>query len=80
MLRKLLTHNVQIAKQSIADKMNERELYVSEILRAHKESFDQPVDPAEAPKDRHKEIRKIDDFLKAKRQYVEIYECVLTVL
>ena len=79
-LRKLLTHNVQIANQSIADTMKERELYVSEILGAHKESFDQPVDPAEAPKDRHKEVRKIDDFLKAKRQYVEIHECVLRVL
>jgi len=80
LLRKLLTHNVQIANQSIADKMKERELYVSEILRAHKESSDQPVDPAEAPKDPHKEIRQIDDFLKTKRQYVEIHECVLRVL
>ena len=60
--------------------MKERELYVSEILRADQESSDQPVDPADAPKDRHKEIRQIDDFLKAKRQYVEIHECVLIVL
>ena len=80
LLRKLLTHNVQIANKSIADKTKERELYVKEILRADKESSDQPVDPAEAPKDRHEEIRQIDDFLKAKRQYVEIHECVLRVL
>ncbi len=80
LLRKLLTHNIHIANQSITDKMKERELYVSEILRAHKESSDQPVDSDEAPKDRHKEIGQIDDFLKAKRQYVEIHDCVLTVL
>ena len=67
-LRKLLTHNIQIANQSITDKMKERELYVSEILRADKESSDQAVDPADAPEDRHKEIRQIDDFLKAERQ------------
>jgi len=80
LLRKLLTHNVQIAIQSIADKKKERELYVSEILRAHKDSVEQPVDSAEAPKDRHKEIRQIDDFLKAKKRYVEVHECVLRVL
>ena len=80
LLRKLLTHNVEIANQSIDHKMKERELYVSEILRAHKEPSDQLVDPAEAPKDGHKEVRQIDDFLKSKRQYVEIHECVLNVL
>ena len=79
LLRKLLTHNVQIAIQSIADKKKERELYVSEILGAHEESVEQPVDSAEAPKDRHKEIRQIDDFLKANKRYVEVHECVLSV-
>ena len=80
LLRKLFAHNVQTAIQSIADRKKEREIYVSEILGADKESVDQPVDPAEAPKDRHKEIRQIDDFLKAKKIYVEVHECVLSVL
>ena len=80
MLRKLLAHNVQTANQSIADKKKERELYVSEILGADKESVDQPVDSAEARKDGHKEIRQIDDFLKTKKVYVEVHECVLSVL
>ncbi len=80
LLRKLLTHNVQIAIQSIADKKKEREIYDSEILGAHEESVEQPVDSAEAPKDHHKKIRQIDDFKKGKRQYVEVHECVLAVL
>jgi hypothetical protein len=80
LLRKLLGHNVQVAKQSIADKTKERELYVSEILDAPKESYEEGVDPAEASKERHEKIRQIDDFLKGKRQYVEVHECVLTVL
>ena len=79
LLRKLFTHNVQTANQFIADKMKERERYVSEILGAHEESVDQPVDSAEATKDRHKEIRQIDDILKAKKRYVEVHECVLSV-
>ena len=80
LLRKLLAHNVQIAKQSIADKIQERELYVSEILQAPKESSNERVDPAEASKERHKKIRQIDDFVKEKRQYVEVHECVLAVI
>ena len=78
-LRKLFTRNIQIAIQSIADKTKERELYVSEILGAHEESVEQPVDSAEAPKDPHKEIRQIDDFIIAKKRYVEVHECVLSV-
>jgi hypothetical protein len=80
LLRKVLTHNVQTANQSIADKTQERELYVEQILRADEEPSEQPVDSAEKPEDRHKEIRQIDDLLKEKRQYVEIHECVLGVL
>ena len=80
LLRKILAHNVQVAKQSIADKTQERKRYVSEILNASKKSFEEGADPAEASKERHEKIRQIDDFLKGKRQYVEVRECVLTVL
>jgi len=80
LLRKLLTHNVQIANQSIADKMKERERYVSEILQGPKESSDERVDPTEASKERHKKISQIDDFIKRKRPYVEVHECILAVL
>jgi hypothetical protein len=81
LLRKLITHNVQLAKQSMADKMKERELLVGEILRGSpNESSDELVDPAEAPTDRHEEIRQIDDFLKTERQNIKIHECVLNVL
>ncbi len=80
LLRKLIGHNVQVAQQSIADKTRERELYVSEILDGPKESSEEGVDSAAASKDRQEKIRQIDDFLKGKRQYVEVNECVLTVL
>ena len=80
LLRKLLAHNVQIAKQSKADKIQERELYVSEILQAPKESSGERVDIAVASEERHKKIRQIDDLIKGKRQYVEVHECVLAVL
>ena len=80
LLRKLLAHKVQVAKQSLADKIQERELYVSEILQAPKESSDERVDPVEASKERHKKIRQIDDFIKRKRPYVEVHECVLAGL
>ena len=80
LLRKLFTHNVQIANQSIADKIQERELYVSEMLRAPKVSSEESVEEAEASKERHEKIRQIDDFLKGKRQYVKVRECVLAAL
>jgi hypothetical protein len=73
LLGQLFTHNVQTANQSIADKKKERELYVSEMLQALNEQ-------SEASKERHEKIRQIDDFLKGKRQYVEVHECVLAVL
>jgi len=80
LLKKLLTHNVQIENQSIADKIQERELYVSEILQAPRESSDERADSVSASNERHKKIRQIDDFLKGKRQYVEVHECILAVL
>ena len=79
-LRKILNYNVQVTSEAIAQKTRERELYVSEILGAHNKSTDQPVDPANEDKDPHKEAREIDDFLKEKRQYVEVHECVLEAL
>ena len=80
LLRKLIAHFVQVAKPPIADKTKERELYISQILDAPKESFQEDVEQDEACKERHKKIREIDDFLKGKRQYVEVQECVLKVL
>ena len=80
LLAKLLTHNIKVAKQSIADKAQERELYIAEVLRAPKGASDEPVDSPEASQGRHREIEQIDDFLREERRYVEIYECVLAVL
>ena len=80
LLRKLVAYNVQIAKQSIADKIQEREHYVSEILRLSKEFSDERIDPAEASGERHEKVRQIDKLLKGTRQYVEIHDCVLAVL
>ena len=76
-LKKILNYNVQVASEAIALKTREREHYVSEILGAHNKSTDQPVDPADEDKEPHKEVREIDDFLKERRQYVEVHECVL---
>jgi len=80
LLRKLLTHRVKIAEQSIAYKTRERELYAAEVQRAPKESSDERIASAEASKELHEKIRQIDDFIKGKRPYVEIHECVLAVL
>jgi len=80
LLRKLLTHRVKVAKQSIADKIQERELYVAEVLQAPNESSDERIASAEVSKERHEKIRQIDDFIKRKRPYVEVHECVLAVL
>lgn len=80
LLGKLIAHRVKVAKQSIVDKMHERELYVAEVLQAPEESFDEHITSAEASKERHEKIRQIDDFLKEKRQYVEVQECVLAAL
>ena len=80
LLTKLLTYNVQTVKQSITDKTQERELYISEMLRAPKVSREESVEEAEASKVRHEKVRQIDKFLKGKRQYVEFHECVLAVL
>ncbi len=80
LLTKLLTHNVQTAKQSISDKTQERELYISEMLRAPKVSSEESAEEAKASKERHERIRQIDDFLKKERRYVEVHECVLAAL
>ncbi len=80
LLTRLLAYNVQTAKQSITDKTQERELYISEMLRAPKVSWEESVEEAEATKERHEKIRQIDDFLKRERRYVKVHECVHTAL
>ena len=79
-LTQLLTYNVETAKQAISDKTQERELHISEMLRAPKLSSDMSTEEAEASKQRHEKIRQIDDFLKGQRRYVEVRECVLAAL
>ena len=56
LLTKLLAYNVQTAKQSVSDKTQERELYVSEVLLAPKVSSDESVEEAKASKERHEKI------------------------
>jgi hypothetical protein len=80
LVRQLLAHRMQVAKQFIADKTKERELYVSEILDREEEPSEDGLDSAEASKLRHEKIRQIDDFLRPKRQYVEVHECVLQAI
>lgn len=79
-LRKTLNYDVQRANQSIAQKTKERELHISEILGAQDKLSDQPVSPAESDTDPHEEARKIDEFLKEQRQYVEVHVCVIETL
>jgi hypothetical protein len=78
LLTKLLTHNINVAKQSVAEKERERELYVAKVLQAP--AGPDPIDSPDASKERHKKIKQIDDFLKKERQYVEVNECVLAIL
>lgn len=80
MLTKLLTYNVETAMQSISEKVQERELYVSEMLRAPKVSSEESDEEAEASRERHENIRQIDAFLKKERRYVEVRQCVLEAL
>jgi hypothetical protein len=80
LLTKLLAYNVETAKQAVSDKTQERELQISEMLRAPKVSSEESVEEAKASKERHEKIRQIDDFLKRERRYVEVRECVLTAL
>ncbi len=80
LLRKLIRYNVQLAQHDIADKTRERELYIAELLDVPEESSAEGVAPAEASNDRYGNIRRTDEFLKEKRRYVEVHECVLTVL
>ena len=80
MLRKLFTRNIQMANQSISDKAQEREHYVSEMLRLPKVSSDESVEEAKASEERHEKVRQIDDLLKSEKRYIEIHECVLSRL
>jgi hypothetical protein len=79
-LKKILSSNIEIANQAIAQESAEREFYVAEILGGKNKSVDQPEDPAEEDKKPHKEVREIDAFLRERRRYVEIHECVLETL
>lgn len=80
LLRKLIRYNVQLAQRDIADKTRERELYISELLDVPKASSAEGVDPVAASNDRYGNIRRADKILREKRRYVEVHECVLTVL
>jgi len=80
LLRKLIRHNVQLAQRYIADKTSKRELYISELLDVPEESSAEGVDPDAASYERYGNIRRADEFLREKRRYVEVHECVLTVL
>lgn len=64
LLTKLLAYIVRTAKQSISDKTQERELYVSEMLRAPKVSSEESAEEAKASRERHEKIRQIDKALK----------------
>lgn len=79
-LKKILRHNVEDANQEIEEKSAERESYVSEIIGPQDQSEDQSGDRPQEDKEIHKKVREIDAFLKEKRQYVEIHECVLQAL
>lgn len=76
----VLAYNVQVAKQSIRDMTQEREIYISQFLQAPKVSSEQSAEEAKASKERHERIRQIDDLLMRERRYVEIRECVLAAL
>ena len=80
MLEKLIHYNVQLAQRDIADKTREREHYLSELFDVPEESSAEGVDPDAASNDRYGNIRRADEFLREKRRYVEVHECVLTVL
>ena len=80
LLKKLLTHNVQIAKQAIADKIQACEAGVSESQPPPNGSPDGGIDPAHENNEREKEAEGIDEFVRAKEQYVEVHECILATL
>jgi hypothetical protein len=61
-------------------KSAERESSVTEIIGPQSQSEDQSGDRFEEDKEIHAKVREIDAFLKEKRQYVEIHECVLEAL
>lgn len=79
-LKKILSSNIEVANQAIAQKSAEREAYVSEIIGGDDKSTDQLEPLAEDDKNLHGEIREIDAFLKERRRYVEVHECVLEAL
>ena len=80
LLKKLIRYNVQLAERYIAEKTREREIYISELLDVPEESSAEDVGPAAAPVDRYGNIRRADEFLREKWRYVEVHECILTVL
>lgn len=80
LLTKLLSHNVEVAKQSIAQKTQERVYYVDQVLAGQKESSGEPIYSSEMATDAHAKIEQIDGFLKRERRQVELDECVLSFL
>jgi hypothetical protein len=79
-LKKILSYNVEIANHEIEEMSAERESLVSEIIGPQDQSEDQSGGRSEEDKEIHKMIRAIDAFLKEKRRYVIIHECVLNAL
>ena len=79
-LEKILRYNIQVANQEIAEQSAERESLVAEIIGPQGQSESQTGDRSEHDKEIHQRFREIDDFLKKKRQYVDVHECVLEAL
>lgn len=77
MLAKLLAHNVETARKTIAEKTQERKLIVSEMLRAPTVSSEESIETRQASRERHERLRQIDELLKRHRRYVEVYDCVI---
>ena len=80
LLKKLLTHNVQIAKQAIADKIQAREAGMPESQPPPNGSPDGGIDPTRENSKQEKEAEWIYEFVRAKEQYVEVHECILATL
>lgn len=80
LLRRLLLHNIKIARQDLNEWRKERERYVSERMKELENSSEKGVDSNDRFRERQEQLKSLDERIGFKQRYVEMSLCVLSVL
>lgn len=79
-LRAVLTHQLESAKEAVAEMSADREAYIAQSRRMDERTLSQSVDQTDGANSFRKEAKKLDALLEIRREYVKVHECILGTL